>query len=164
MRYTYTESVIHKNVNQNLQRQAVTYMVLAVVSLALALSINPIFILGVLCFSISCYRAYQNADVEYEYVHTNDVFDIDKVIRNTGRRQILSIKLDQVVIVIPAEYAAADRFSHIKEEDFSDGISADWLYFMICMVNGKQRKLKLQLDRDMLQSLRQWIPEKIQIT
>lgn len=164
MRYTYTESVIHREMNQNAQKLKMVYLILAAASLILALLVNSIFLLGVLLFGIAYYKAYQNSDVEYEYVHTNNVFDIDKVIQNSSRKQVLSIHLDQVAVVAPVDSATAERYGNLKEEDFSDGVSKDQMYMMICTVSGKQRKLRLQLEPAMLRSLQQWIPEKIQLS
>lgn len=164
MRCTYTESVIHREPDPRTNTKKTCALVLAVVFLALSVLADSIFLLGVLICGIAFWNAYQNAEVDYEYVHTNDIFDIDKVIRNSSRRQILSIKLDQVSAVAPANSAAAQRWANLKEEDFSDGISENSQYIMICSVNGKQRKLLLQLEPEMLHSLKQWIPEKMQTT
>lgn len=160
MRYTYTESVIPGKADRHYRKRLLMLLILTVASLLMA-AVSTVFLVCAVVTGVMCYKTWQNADVEYEYVHTNDIFDIDMVIRNASRKQVLSINLNQVVSIIPADSSDACRYSHLKEEDFSDGVSKDKIYLMIITANGKQKKLRLQLEPEMLHSLRQWIPEKI---
>lgn len=94
MRYTYTESVIPGKEDQHYRKRLLMFLILTVASSIMAAVVSSVFWMCAILAGVACYRTWQSTDVEYEYVHTNDIFDIDKVIRNASRKQILSINLN----------------------------------------------------------------------
>ncbi len=106
-------------------------------------------------------RQLRKTDAEYEYVHTNDVFDVDVVIRNSRRKQLFTVDLAQVALIAPADSDEVRACGKIKTTDYSGSAAGAVLYAMICAKGGKQQKLLLSLDEPMRRSLKQWIPDKV---
>lgn len=123
------------------------------------LGLLGILALGICAFLL--YRHLQKTDGEYEYVHTNDVFDVDLVICNRSRKQRCTVNLNQVILVAPIDSEDAASYEHLPATDYS-GNAGENLYAMIYTKDGKQRKLLLKLENAMHRSLKHWIPGKVQ--
>ncbi len=107
------------------------------------------------------YRNMQKAGGEYEYVHTNSCFDVDLVIANARRKQLVSVDLEHVLLVAPADSREAEDYGSLPEQDCSGTGGEGTLYAMIYTAEGRKKKLLLRLDPKMCKSLRQWIPGKV---
>ncbi len=97
---------------------------------------------------------------EYEYIHTNDIFDVDMVANNSRRKQLCSVDLSQVLLIARADSEVMTVFQHIQTTDYAGNAPAEVLYAMVYTQNGNQKKLLLQLNTEMYQSLKRWLPEK----
>lgn len=130
-------------------------------SVGLLLGMSTIFIVPAAVFGVAWFFAHQNADVEFEYAHTNGDFDIDKVIANSSRKRVVSVELGRVDIVAPVNSPELERFANLKKADYSAKDPENPPYGMVCMVKGERKLLLLQLDEKMLESLRKWMPSKV---
>lgn len=160
MRYVYTESVIQKHTPVSTRILQILLAVLTVLFLILTFT-QPLLLVVAAIFGFAFYKVSQNTGVELEYVHTNDEFDIDKVMRSSGRKHLVSIDLNKVILIAPADSEELYAFQHLKETDFSDGKSEENLYVMVCVAGNEKRRLLLQLEPKMRSSLKQWIPSKV---
>jgi len=100
-------------------------------------------------------------EVDYEYIQTNDILDIDMVMGSSRRANVLTFPLSQVLIVAPWDSEELEEFDYIKPSDYSARDLRDRPYVMICVVKEQKRKLYLQLDEKMLHTLKQVIPQKV---
>ena len=100
-------------------------------------------------------------DLDYEYIQTNDVMDIDVVMGGFSRSTMMTFPLSQVLIVAPWNSDALEEYSHIKARDLSARDPLNKPYVMVCIVKEETKKLYLQLNDEMLRSLKQVIPEKV---
>ncbi len=130
-------------------------------------SLGLVVLVGVTGFLVTAvcvvflYRHLPKTNGEYEYIHTNDVFDVDLVICNRSRKQLCSVRLEQVILVAPADSDAMTAYRYLLETDCS-GNGKENLYAMVYTKDGKLHKLLLKLDADMSRSLKQWIPGNVQ--
>ena len=130
-------------------------------SVGLLLGMSVIFVIPAVVFGIAWYFLHQNADIEFEYAHTNGEFDIDKVIANSSRKKVLSVDLSRVDIIAPIDSPELERFDGLKRMDYSARDPENPPYGMVCMVKGERKMLLLQLDEKMLAGLKKWLPGKV---
>lgn len=130
-------------------------------SVGLLLGMSTIFVVPAVVFGVAWLIVHQNADVEFEYAHTNGDFDIDKVIANSSRKKVVSVDLSRVDIIAPVDSPELERFMGLKKADYSAKDPENPPYGMVCMVKGERKLLLLQLDEKMLESLRKWMPSKV---
>ncbi len=138
---------------------------LLIVSLGVCLILAVLFgLLGLIPMAVCAFLLYRHREKtngEYEYVHTNDVFDVDLVICNRTRKQLCSVNLAQVALVAPADSDAVRAFGNIRETDYSGNSAQENLYAMIFTKDGAPQKLLLQMNAQMRKSLKQWVPGKV---
>ncbi len=161
MRDIYTESVIPVPSGSIYRVLKYALIVLLLLSVAAAgyfglLLLIPSAVLGWLL-----YRVMQKSDSEYEYVHTNDCFDVDLVIRKSGRKSLISVNLKQVLLIARADSTEMAAYKNVPATDYAGDCSREMLYEMVYTVSGTKKKLQLQLDDAMHKSLKQWIPDKV---
>ena len=130
-------------------------------SVGLFLGMSVIFAVPAVVFGVAWFFVRQNADVEFEYAHTNGEFDIDKGIANSSRKRAVSVDLSRVEIVAPADSPELERYESLKRADYSAKDPENPPYGMVCVVKGERKLLLLQLDEKMLASLRKWMPSKV---
>ncbi len=160
MRDTYTETLIPANPTpaQNLLRAAL--MVLLAVSVIAALMMGWIFWIAAAVIGFALYRVMMKTGTEYEYVHTNEVFDVDAVIQNSRRKQMFSVTMDQILMVAPADDDEIASFGSIAAKNYAGAGDGESLYAMVYAKDGVRHKALLRLDKRMLKSLKLWIPGK----
>ncbi len=161
MRDICTESVIP--VVPSLRDKLIKYLLIGciVLSVVLFFMAGTIGIISAIVFVCLLYRQLAKTDAEYEYVHTNDVFDVDIVTCNSMRKQLCSINLNHVDIVAHADSQDVCVYGEMKQFDYYGDSNSEELYAMVYTVNSKQQKLLLHMDQQMLKSLKQWIPNKV---
>ncbi len=160
MRDIYTETVVP--VPSKPIYQVYKYILIGLVVLSLvAAGFIGLPVLIVTAALVWLLRVLERSDSEYEYVHTNDCFDVDLVVHNSRRRSLLSVDLKQVLLIARADSAEMAVYKSVAEKDYSGNCSRENLYEMVYTVSGGRRKLLLQLDEAMYRSLKQWIPDKV---
>ncbi len=161
MKDIYTELVVPIAPNPKDKVFKPLYVCLLVILGFLTLWFNVVFLIPAIIFAVSLYRVIQREYQEFEYVHTNELFDVDMVVRNKKRRSIASILLSDVLVVAPADSDEIGNYVTVKELDYSGGSGVFPVYQVICRMDGKSVKVLLSLNSAMLNSLRQWIPDRI---
>lgn len=139
------------------------FMLIGILIASLALVIL-VGVTGFLVTAVCAFLLYHHlpkTNGEYEYVHTNDVFDVDMVICNNSRKHLCSANLDHVSLVAPADSDEVHAFGNIRETDYSGNSTQGKLYAMIYTKDGVPQKLLLRMDEKMRKSLKQWIPGKV---
>ena len=100
-------------------------------------------------------------EFDFEYIQTNDTFDVDMVMGGFSRRNMMTFSLSQVLVVAPWDAEELEEFEYIKPVDYSARDPRNRPYVMICVVREQKKKLYLQLNDKMLHSLKQMIPQKV---
>lgn len=157
----FTESVVRRKPLPGGSALAGACKWLAIGNVGLALGMSVVCLVPAALLGIAWYFVRQNADVEFEYIHTNGDFDIDKVIANSSRKRVASVDLGRVDIIAPMGSPELERFEGLKRADYSAKDSENPPYGMVCMLKGERKLLLLQLDEKMLASLKKWMPSKV---
>lgn len=161
MRDVYTESVVPASSNPLYRIVKVILIILAGACVFAAGYASFLFLIPAALFGYLAYSVSQKAGAEYEYVHTNDCFDVDIVISNSRRKHLLSVNLDQVALIASADAPEMSPYRNLTGTNFSGNAAGEELYAMVYTEEGKRKKLLLKMEPNMLRSLKTWIPEKV---
>ena len=156
-----TESIV--TIVPKLYLKVLKYVWLALIGLSIALFafLGWAALISVIISWLLYRKTNQLTHREYEYVHTNDIFDVDLVTNNSRRKNIVSVDLKQVVMVTPSDFLALPDYQYLPEQDFTGKQNTKTSYTMVCSVAGKQQRLLLSLDQKMLDSLKKTIPGRV---
>lgn len=122
----------------------------------LFLGITAVFDAAVVYFS---YVLISRFSVEYEYVLTNSELDIDKIYAKRKRDRVLSIDIKKFEICTPV--GSQDAEADIVK-DFSSR-TGEGAYFALFNDDGKKVKIIFNPSRKMLDIMKMYSPEKINI-
>ncbi len=161
MRDLYTESIVKNTPSTGLIITKYLSLVLVFFSFISTPVCGIYAWIAVALFVILYFWALQKTDSEYEYIHTNQTFDIDLVIRKKKRKQLTTIDLGKVIVLAPIGHAELECYSKIPVIDYS-GKQGN-RYAMVVGVAGTQKALLLSLDGEMCQSLKKAIPSKVHL-
>lgn len=161
MKDVFTESVVKRKPMPGGNVLQAILATIAIFSAMLGFSIHIAMLAVGAIFGVMWYLVRQNADVEFEYIHTNGELDIDKIIANSSRKRMVTVDLSRVDIVAPLDSPEIDRYYSLKTKDFSSKEPDQMPYVMVCTLKDGKKKLLLQLDDNMLESLRKWMPSKV---
>jgi len=129
------------------------FVILTLVAVGLAL-LHLAFLFLAAIFLLMYLWCRSNLEVEFDYIHANDELDIDKVIMGKRRKHILTVHLNQVLLFAPKLSSALDEYQMLPVMDFSSMSGSRDCYVMVCIANNLQRRLILEPDEKMLNSLK----------
>ncbi len=161
MKDIYTESVVPvggKTINRVIAWILIVMMVMAGL---LTLIIGPLYLLLGGVFAALYYFLIRRPSGEYDYVHTNEIFDVDLVTKSSKRKSQVSVNLGQVVMLAPLEHPELERFQSIRSVDYTGNAGVGRDYAMVYSHDGQRKMILLQLDEKMLNSLKLWLPGKV---
>lgn len=161
MKDVFAESVVQVKPNGLLQAGKMVLMPVTVVLALLGLVFVPVLLVGACVSGLLLFLVTRRLGTEYEYIHTNDEMDIDRVLFGSSRKHLMTVKLEQVELVAQVDSPEVDRYGAWDTKDYSSGVENERTYFMVCRVNGKKLKLKLDLEEKLLKSLSVRIRDKI---
>lgn len=157
----YVETVVSRRLSRNPQKIQKFFLTLGWVLLALGFFVIFWFFLPAIvawfCYLVSLWVL----EVDYEYIQTNEVMDIDFVMGNRGRRRLYSFDLNQVIVVAPWDSDELDEYVDLKPADVSARDPHNRPYVMIVTIAGEVKKIYMQLDEKILTSMARIIPDRI---
>ncbi len=157
----YTESVIPIDTKPIFKiAKWIIYICLGI-CIVLSFLGHALFLIAILFLSLMLNIVLGKTDAEYEYVHTNDIFDIDLIVANSKRKQLLTINTNQIELIAPWDSPLAKRFQNAHTVDYSGSLDRRACYAMIYWHEGKRRKVLLSLDANMLSSLKLFISDHV---
>ena len=157
----YSEVVVHRKFARDPEKTKKSIKGACWIMTIIGLLFNFYLLIPAAILWIVYFFAKRIIEVDYEYVQTNNVLDIDMVIGNSRRANVMTFSLNQVVVVAPWDSDVLLEYDHIKPTDYSARDLRDRPYVMICVVKDQKRKLYLQLNDKMLHTLKQVIPQKV---
>lgn len=149
----YTESTVSRSLCASPRAVKRFFLILTCAAIALAL-LHLAFLFLALIFLLMFLWCRSNLEVEFDYIHANDELDIDKVIMGKRRKHILTVHLGQVLLLAPKLSDALDPYQTLPVMDLSSMSGSRDCYVMVCVANNMQRRLILELDEKMLNSLK----------
>ncbi len=162
MREIYTESVVQNTPGTGLIVLKYVFLALAILSVLASALFGLLATIVAIVFAVLFYVFWQKTDFEYEYIHSNQDFHVDKVIRSQKRKHLTTINLDHAVLLAPAGSAEVRRYAHAVLKDYA-GTQGN-VYALVCHANSAQTVYLLSLNDKMLQSLKKAIPTKVCLT
>ena len=157
----YSEVIVHRKLARDPEKTKKSIRGACWIMTIVGLIFNFYLLIPAAILWIVYFFAKRVLEVDYEYIQTNDILDIDMVIGSSNRANVLTFPLSQVLIVAPWDSEELKEFDYIKASDYSARDLRDRPYVMICVVKEQKRKLYLQLNDKMLHTLKQVIPQKV---
>lgn len=111
-----------------------------------------ICIIGILV-AVGAYFYKKNMDVEYEYCLINGQLDIDKVIANSSRKELISVDIKDIEVMAPFGSSNLDRFSTMKKLDFSSGIDSDRIFVMVVRTDKETVAIQFNPNNKMMDAI-----------
>ncbi len=106
-------------------------------------------------------RIQEKTDGEYEYIHCNGQLDIDVVACNERRRHLLTVNLENAVILAPLGHPELGAFGRFAEKDFTGNMDQEPVYCLVVQAGGENQKLLLSLNEKMYDSLKLLLRSKV---
>lgn len=103
-------------------------------------------------------RFIRKTDIEYEYILTNEILDIDKIMSKSSRKRMISLNLKEI-----SGFEKADKVVD-KESlklDFSGDIKAHNVYCIDTQKDGKKVRIFFQPSAKMLEGMHKVVPNLV---
>lgn len=115
-------------------------VVTLLMSVLIPMPINLIVQVGIFYLA---YQLYMNSKIEYEYIFTSGILDVDKIINQTKRKKIISIDVKDIEIMAPLQSKLhQEKLKSVnKKYDCSTGEVTDNTYFIIFIANKERVNL-----------------------
>jgi hypothetical protein len=105
-------------------------------------------------------------NVEYEYLLTNEILDIDKIISKNKRKRIISVNLKNIEIMAPArkKYAREYNNSYVQNKIYTGNLKSPDVYFIIV----RQEKIGLtrvvfEPNKEIVAAAKTMSPRKVNV-
>lgn len=100
----------------------------------------------------------KKTSIEYEYILTNEILDIDKITAKQSRKRMISINLKEIEAF---EKKTSANVSHVKVIDYTGYINAENVYMIDTLKNGERVRILFQPSPKMLGFMHQINPNLI---
>lgn len=157
----YTEVVVPRKDSNGAKLLKGILGVLTICCFVIGLILFRIAFVGAVIFGFLFWKVAQNVGIEYQYCLLEDDFDIDKVIANSRRKHVLTVKTSQIVMVAPKGSSELNGYESWAVQDVSANDPEVPPYVMVCHVNGAKKRLLLQMNEALLKSLKRQLGSKV---
>ena len=120
----------------------------------------------ILVFTGIWYGAYVlvgRTEIEYEYILTNGILDIDKIMARRTRKRVISIDFKSIEVCSPAKGIKGSNNPAVKVLDFTGNINGANVYYVDFSKNATMYRVFFQPNSKMLNNLKLANPHKITI-
>lgn len=97
---------------------------------------------------------------EYDYVHTNELFDVDLVVDGSSRKTLISVDLNEAQLLEKQGSSRLEGYASLPVKDYSGGSKEGEVYVLVCSSRGKSLKLLLCLNEKMYRSLKDYLSHR----
>lgn len=104
----------------------------------------------------------RKTDVEYEYILTNSVLDIDKIMAKKTRKRMISVDFKEIDICAPAENIGAGSTA-AKVLDLAGDINAKGVYYVDCVKNAQKYRVFFQPNSKILNNIKKLNPSLVTV-
>lgn len=142
-------------------------VILAVLFVLAGIIANRGMFLPAFCLAALYYLFTMNSEKEYEYVLENGIFTIDVIRAKRWRKRAHELNLKDLEVVAPNWHSAVAKYrkdggtEKLPKFDYTSYDDDIPYYTMIIMENKKKIKLLLDLDQELLQTLKKIYPQKV---
>ena len=124
---------------------------------------NLLFGIGLLLSAAVIYGAvylFKRTNVEYEYILTNSILDIDKIFAKSSRKRVESVDFKNVEAFGKADDAP---MSPVQEIDYAGDITADNVYYFEFFKDGEKKRIYFQPNQKILSNLHKVAPKLVPV-
>ena len=135
-------------------------------TMTFALLLGRVFGLEILIFAAIWYGAYiliGRSDVEYEYILTNGILDIDKIMSKRMRKRIISIDFKNIEVCNPANGEKGSKNPAVKVIDLTGNINAKNVYYVDFSKNSTMYRVFFQPNSKILNNLKIVSPRLVNV-
>lgn len=129
------------------------------ITVSIVMSPN-IMIIGWVIAGIGTYF-WQRTNVEYEYLCLNGEVDIDKIFYKSKRKRLLTIKIEEVIVLAPVDHQEVKQHSQLKTLDYSSRIPSDQIYKAVISKGNEKFCILFEPKKEMVQALYNKAPRKV---
>lgn len=108
-------------------------------------------------------RMLGKTNIEYEYILTNSILDIDKIMSKKNRKRIITIDFAEVEECRYAEERDKDRNVPFKTMDMSGNLNEDGVYLIDFSKDGEKCRAFFKPNARILENLRMMKPGKVKV-
>ncbi len=160
----FVEQLVKREKNKQASVKKVVYIFLALVFSVLIFLFVPslaLFLIPLVWMGV--YFLLRRENLEFEYIFTSGILDIDKIINQTSRKRLFSIDVREIHIMVKksAEVSYGEFKNFNKEYDFSSGLEKENTYVFIFKHEQELIKIIFEPDEKVLKSIRMYIANKI---
>lgn len=157
----YIEQLVQKKVTLKDVLLRGVILGLAVTSLFLSLTFMPYLMLLTVVMFFLTNLMFRRTNLEYEYLCLNGDLDIDKVIAKSKRKQVISVKMEEVEWIMPTNHPEAQKFNQLKTIDCSSKDQNGNCYKMIILQDRKKTAVIFEPNESILEAMYIKGPRKI---
>ena len=135
-------------------------------TIAFALLFRRLFGFEILIFAGIWYGAYVligRTEIEYEYILTNGILDIDKIMAKRARKRVISIDFKNIEVCSPAKLITKSNNPAVKVLDLAGNINAENVYYVDFSKDAVMHRVFFQPNTKILNNLKLVNPHKITI-
>ena len=146
-----------------------TIVLFLLIMILMSSGVNIASSIGLLLIAGVWYGAYilmNSRNIEYEYILTNNYFDVDKIMAKKGRKRILSIDFSEASTVANIKdndhnHAYRNNNGAVKIMDLTGNKMVGDVYFIDTQVGGERKLILFQPTSKMLDSIRKSNPRNV---
>ena len=127
---------------------------------------NMILVLLFIAACVGCYFVMPRAQVEWEYQYVNGEVDIDRILKKSTRKRMISFDVANVEIIAPLTSHRMDYYnnnSKVKIKDFTSGEEEKKknIYAAVVTLDGVLTKILFEPSEKMVKDMRTKAPRKV---
>lgn len=103
---------------------------------------------------------FRKTKIEYEYILTNSILDIDKIFAKSSRKRVETIDFKNIEAFGKADNAPS---SPAKEIDYSGDITANDVFYIEFFKDGEKRRVYFQPNEKILANLHKIAPKFVPV-
>ena len=160
----FCEYIVKKKPTMKDRVKQIGIILLAIVLVEIFIVLNNLlFGVGLLLGVAVIYGAvylFKRTNIEYEYILTNSILDIDKIFAKSSRKRVESIDFKNVEAFGKAQDAP---MSQAKEIDYAGDITADDVYYFEIFKDGERKRIYFQPNQKILSNLHKVAPKIVPV-
>lgn len=163
---TYVEQVVKKVLTKKDYTIKNILMALTIFfGLATVFAVHFICLILFIVCVILFYRKQSQMETEYEYLYVGGTMEIDKVIRQSRRKQVLVMDLSEMLVLAPEGSQKALAYDHgqMTVMRFVSGDPNARIYVIIAHLKKKNKQAKIYFEpkEELLEAMHNHCPDRV---
>ena len=129
-------------------------------------TLNLAYSVFIIIAIVSIYFLQHTKKVEFDYTYTNGVLDVDRITGGAKRKNLLSVNMEQLVVVAPAKTEPVQPYVGRRMKTFDCTSHTEAPYYTMIVKDdqsGEEIKVLLELNEELLTELKRKQGTKVHI-